>query len=62
MSEDEFSFKFPDLDLNFKEIDVMDIDKNTITKINQYLDNDIQEQDLFIKRLLEFEKKLDLIN
>lgn len=59
MFEDEFPFKFPDLDLEFKEIDTAAADKSMLVKINEYLDNDIRDQELLIKRLMEFEKKLD---
>lgn len=59
MFEEEFPFKLPDLDLSFKEIDDVAVDKNTITKINEYLDNDIREQEVLVRKLLEFEKKLD---
>lgn len=60
MFEEEFSFKFPELNLEFEEIDKKDCNKDTINKIFEYLDNDIAEQDLLIKRLLEFERKLDM--
>lgn len=59
MFEDEFPFKLPDLDLNFKDIDIVGFDKSTVDKINEYLDDDMRKQDLFIRRLLEFERKLD---
>lgn len=62
MFEDDFSFKFPELDLNFKDIDVTVTDKSTIDKINEYLDNDIKEYDNLIRKLLDFEKKLDFIH
>lgn len=60
MYEDNFSFKFPDLDLNLKDINLDKANDDTIKKINEYLDNDILEQDLLIKKLDEFEKLLDL--
>lgn len=59
MLEDEFSFKFPELNFDFKDIDTdHKIDVNILNKIYEYLDNDIKEQDAFIRMLLEFEKKL----
>lgn len=59
MLEDEFSFKFPELDLNFKDIDMSTVDKSTLSKIHEYLDNDIQEQNHLIKKLEEFERRID---
>lgn len=61
MLEDEFSFKFPELDLNFKDIDVSTPDMPILDKIHEYLDSDIQEQTLLIKRLTEFERKIDML-
>ena len=60
MFEEEFSFKFPELNLNFEDIEKKDYDKSTIEKIYEYLDEDIAEQDVLLKRLLDFEKKLDM--
>lgn len=60
MFGDDFSFKFPELDVNFKDIDIIEHDKSTLDKINRYLDEDMQHQDFLISRLLEFERKLDL--
>lgn len=54
--DEEFTLKFPDLNFNLNEII---IDKSTVEKIHEYLQNDIEEQDLLIKKLIEFEKKLD---
>lgn len=59
IEDDEFSFKFPELDLNFKDIDMSALDKSTLSKIHEYLDNDIQEQGSLIKRLMEFERRID---
>ena len=59
MFEDEFSFKFPELKLDFEEIDKKNYSKTTIDKIFEYLDEDIEEQNLLLKKLLDFERKLD---
>lgn len=56
---DDFSFKFPDLDLSFKDIDIPTVDNPTLTKIYEYLANDIEEQNILIHKLLELEKRLD---
>lgn len=63
MLEDEFTFKFPDLNLDFEEIDKNENSKSTDTlnKIYEYLDEDIEEQDILLKKLLDFERKLDQI-
>jgi len=59
MFEDEFPFKLPELDLSFKEIDETEQEDGTIEKINEYLDNDIKEQEILIRRLQEFERRLN---
>jgi hypothetical protein len=59
MFEDEFSFKFPELNLDFGEIDKKEYSKSTLEKIFEYLDEDIEEQNLLLKKLLDFERKLD---
>ena len=63
MLEDEFTFKFPDLNLDFEEIDKNENSKSTDTlnKIYEYLDEDIEEQDILLKKLLDFERRLDQI-
>lgn len=36
-----------------------EIDNATISKIHEYLDKDLEDQDLLIEKLKAFEKKLD---
>lgn len=60
MKEDEFSFKFPELDLSFQDI-AIPCESSKIAKIHEYLDKDIAEQDILIGKLMILEKKLDSI-
>jgi hypothetical protein len=62
MFEEEFNFKFPELKIDFEDIEPKEYDKTTIQKINEYLDEDIADQDLLLKRLIEFERKLEFGN
>lgn len=57
MDKDEFSFKFPEFD--FTDLNPPAINKNTIDKINEYLDADIKDQITLLNKLVEFEKKID---
>lgn len=57
MENDDFSFKFPEFD--FKDFEVPAINKSTLDKIHEYLDADIQDQNLLLQKLIEFERKLD---
>ena len=59
MDDDEFSFKFPDID--FKSMDCTDMNRETINKINEYLDKDIEDQLVLLQKLREFEKRIDAI-
>lgn len=60
--DDDFAIKFPDFpDLNFN-MNEANIDKDTLDKIDEYLRNDIEEQDKLIRKLAEFERRLDSLN
>lgn len=63
MQDDEFSFKFPDLDFGtFTDGEPAkhpDMARSTLGKINEYLDKDIEDQLLLLDRLREFEQRLD---
>lgn len=57
MDDSEISFKFPELESELGETD--DVHANSLERINEYLDQDIEDQMLLLKRLRDFERKLD---
>lgn len=56
MDDSEFSFKFPDLELGEC---CNEGSRESIERINEYLDGDIEDQLLLLKKLREFESRLD---
>lgn len=59
MKDDEFSFHFPELDLNIKDYESTSLESSTLEKIYEFLDNDIEQQNKLIFKLKKFECKLD---
>lgn len=55
--EEEFSFKFPELDL--RDIEGAGAETETLKKINEYLDRDMEGYDSLLYKLKEFERKID---
>lgn len=56
-SEEEFSFKFPEIELD--GLDSGESHLETLSKINEYLDRDLEAHVSILCRLQEFEKALD---
>ena len=64
-SDDEaFSFKFPEINLSSLDFSSESSICQTeiMEKINGYLDRDIADQELLIKELLDFERKIDALS
>lgn len=58
--DDEFSFKFPDVDFtDFTAADGAKTHTDVLRKINEYVDAELEEQELWTVKLLELEEALD---
>lgn len=55
--EDEFSFNLPGFD--FKEIEADEPSSDVLMRIDEYLNRDIEEIELFTDRLKSIKKKLE---
>ena len=62
MNDENFSFKFPEFDFDFKSLSNNDLAVENIEKINEYLNLDLEEQDILLNKLKEFEQKLDMLS